>query len=146
MIKLRALTQYLLDRKLVAPEQLDSWTDTLSLDLVWKDTEQGLHMGDMIYTATIALERFADEPVRLVALIGSWLDTHDDDREDLPAPAFQITMLDNDLADVDLTLQFVEPQHLAEDPAGEIVAQGKTWSLIPYDLWVAEQGEVTSHG
>ncbi|MCF5226309.1 phage tail protein, partial [Pseudomonas syringae] len=27
MIKLKALTAYLLERQLVAPEQLDSWTD-----------------------------------------------------------------------------------------------------------------------
>lgn len=146
MIKLRALTQYLLDRNLVAPEQLDSWTDTVSLDLIWKPGEQGLHMGDMVYTVTIALERFADAPVRLMALVGSWLESHDDDREDLPPPAFQITMLDADLADVDITLQFVEPQYLTEDPAGEIEYQGTTWSLTPYELWVAEEGEVTSNG
>ncbi|ASV35297.1 phage tail protein, partial [Pseudomonas sp. NS1(2017)] len=36
MIKLQTLTRYLLDRNLVAPEQLDSWTDQVQLELIWK--------------------------------------------------------------------------------------------------------------
>lgn len=146
MIKLRALTTYLIERQLVLPEQLDSWTDQVGLELVWKPDLQGMHMGDMNYTATIVLERFADHPGRLMALVGSWLETNDDDRDDLSAVQFDITMLDDDLADVDIKLEFSEPQYLAEDPDGEIIAFGKTWSFIPFDLWVAERGEVTGNG
>jgi len=146
MTKLKALTAYLIGRQLVAPEQLDSWTDQLGLELVWKPDVQGMHMGDMNYTATIVLERFADHPGRLMALVGSWLETNDDDRDDLAAVQFDITMLDDDLADVDIKLEFSEPQYLAEDPDGEIIAFGKTWSFIPFDLWVAERGEVTGNG
>ncbi|MBN3864645.1 phage tail protein [Pseudomonas frederiksbergensis] len=146
MIKLRALTTYLIERHLVLPEQLDSWTNQVNLELIWKPDVGGLHMGDMRYTATIALERFADHPGRLMALVGSWLEGNDQDRDELPAPKFDITMLDNDLADVDITLEFNEPQYLAEDPAGEIEAFGKTWAFVPFDLWIAEHGEVSSHG
>lgn len=146
MTKLKALTAYLIERQLVAPEQLDSWTDQVNLELIWKPGEQGMHMGDMNYTATIVLERFADHPGRLMALVGSWLETNDDDRDDLPPAQFDITMLDDDLADVDIKLEFTEPQYLAEDPDGEIIAYGKTWSFIPFDLWVAERGEVIGHG
>lgn len=146
MTKLQALTAYLIERRLVAPEQLDSWTDQVNLELIWKPDEQGMRMGDMNYTATIVLERFADHPGRLMALVGSWLETNDDDRDDLQPAQFDITMLDDDLADVDIKLEFSEPQYLAEDPAGEIIAYGKTWSFIPFDLWVAERGEVTGDG
>lgn len=146
MTKLKALTAYLIGRQLVAPEQLDSWTDQVGLELVWKPDVQGMHMGDMNYTATIVLERFADHPGRLMALVGSWLETNDDDRDGLPAVQFDITMLDDDLADVDIKLEFSEPQYLGEDPDGEIIAFGKTWSFIPFDLWVAERGEVTGNG
>lgn len=146
MIKLKALTTYLIERQLVLPEQLDSWTDQVNLELVWKPDLQGMHMGDMNYTATIVLERFADHPGRLMALVGSWLETNDEDRDDLPAVQFDITMLDDDLADVDIKLEFSEPQYLAEDPGGEIIAFGKTWSFIPFDLWVAERGEVIGDG
>lgn len=146
MIKLRALTAYLVERQLVLPEQLDSWTDQVNLELIWKPDIGGLHMGDMRYSATIALERFADHPGRLMALVGSWLEGNDQDRDELPAPKFDITMLDNDLADVDITLEFNEPQYLAEDPAGEIEAFGKTWAFVPFDLWIAEHGEVSSLG
>lgn len=146
MTKLKALTAYLIERQLVATEQLDSWTDQVNLELIWKPGEQGMHMGDMNYTATIVLERFADHPGRLMALVGSWLETNDDDRDDLQPAVFDITMLDDDLADVDIKLEFTEPQYLAEDPDGEIIAYGKTWSFIPFDLWVAERGEVTGDG
>ncbi|MFK3970193.1 phage tail protein [Pseudomonas sp. NPDC087358] len=146
MIKLQALTAYLIERQLVAPEQLDSWTDQVQLELIWKPDEKGMHMGDMNYGATIALERFADNPARLMALVGSWLENTDQDRDGLPQTVFDITMLDDDLADVDIKLQFTEPQYLAEDPDGEILTFGKTWSFIPFDLWIAEKGEVTGDG
>ena len=146
MIKLQALTRYLIERQLVLPEQLDSWTDQVQMELVWKPGEQGMHMGDMQYTATIAIERFADQPVRLFALVGSWLEENDPDREDLPSVTFEVTMLDNDLADVDIKLQFSEPQYLTEDPGGEIEAFGKTWAFVPFELWVAEKGEVNGDG
>lgn len=146
MIKLRALTAYLQERGLVAPEQLDSWTDQVQVELIWKPDVQGMHMGDMNYQATIVIERFADHPARLFALVGSWLETHDQDRDGLPNVVFDVTMLDNDLADVDIKLQFTEPQYLTEDLAGEIEAFGRTWAFVPFELWVAEQGEVTSHG
>lgn len=146
MIKLKALTTYLIERQLVLPEQIDSWTDQVSLELVWKPDLQGMHMGNMNYTATILLERFADHPGRLMALVGSWLETNDEDRDDLPAVQFDITMLDDDLADVDIKLEFSEPQYLAEEPGGEIIAFGKSWSFVPFDLWVAERGEVIGDG
>lgn len=146
MIKLIALTKFLKERRLVPPEQLDSWTDQVTLDLFWKPDVDGLHMGDMRYSATIVFERFADHPARLMALVGSWLETNDKNRDDLPAPKFDVSMLDNDLADVEITLEFIEPQYLAEDPNGEIKAFGKTWAFVPFDLWVAEHGEVAARG
>ena len=146
MIKLQALTAYLIERQLVAPEQLDSWTDQVQLELVWKPDTKGMHMGDMNYSATIVLERFADNPARLMALVGSWLENNDEDRDGLPATVFDITMLDNDLADVDIKLQFSEPQYLTEDPDGEIEAFGETWAFVPFELWVAEKGEVIGDG
>ena len=148
MIKLQALTKYLIACRLVPSEQLDSWADQVNLDLIWKPDVDGMRMGDMRYSATIGLERFDDHPSRLMALVGSWLEANDPnrDRDELPAPKFDISMLDNDLADVDITLEFNEPLYLAEDPAGEIEAHGKTWAFVPFDLWIAEHGEVGSNG
>jgi hypothetical protein len=146
--KLQALTAYLISRNLVAPEQLDSWTEQVTLELIWKPDLDGLHMADMQYRAVIVLERFADHPGRLMALLGSWLENNDlnRDKHELASPSFAIEQLDNDLADVEIALDFVEPQYLTEDPAGEIEALGTTWSFVPFDLWVATAGEVTTHG
>ena len=146
MKKLQALTRYLIERRLVMPEQLDSWANQISLELIWKPDVKGLHFADMRYSAAVVFERFADDPGRLMALVGSWLENHDRDRDGLPMLSFDIDMLDNDLADVEITVEFVEPQYLAEDPDGEIEAFGQTWSFIPFDLWIAEEGEVGSHG
>ena len=146
MKKLQALTSYLLSRNLVMPEQLDSWANQIRLEMIWKPDLKGMHFANMRYSAVLVFERFADDPGRLMALVGSWLESHDRDRDGLPMLSFDIDMLDNDLADVEITVEFVEPQYLAEDPDGEIVAFGQTWSFIPFDLWVAEEGEVGSNG
>ena len=146
MKKLQALTSYLLSRNLVMPEQLDSWANQIRLEMIWKPDLKGMHFANMRYNAVVVFERFADDPGRLMALVGSWLESHDRDRDGLPMLSFAIDMLDNDLADVEITVEFVEPQYLAEDPDGEIVAFGQTWSFIPFDLWVAEEGEVGSNG
>lgn len=149
MIRLKALTAYLVDRQLVPQEQIESWSEQVDLQLVWNETEQGLQMGNMRYRAVISLERFNGHPGRLMALVGSWLETNDPDRHrfDLAQPAFAVEPLDlsNDLFDVELVLDFVEPQYLAEDVEGEILAFGRTWSFVPFDLWVAEHGDLT-HG
>ena len=146
MKKLQALTSYLLSRNLVMPEQLDSWANQISLEMIWKPDLKGMHFANMRYSAVVVFERFADDPGRLMALVGSWLESYDRNRDGLPMLNFAIDILDNDLADVEITVEFVEPQYLAEDPDGEIVAFGQTWSFIPFDLWVAEEGEVGSNG
>ncbi|HBO4455660.1 phage tail protein [Pseudomonas aeruginosa] len=145
MDKLRALTAYLIDRQLVPAEQLDSFAEQVSLTLVWKPEREGLRLGAMRYRAVIILERLADHPGRLMALVGSWLENNDQDRDGLPDPVFDVEQMDPDLADVELSVEFIEPLHLAEDPAGEIEAFGQRWAFVPFDLWVAEHGEVI-HG
>ncbi|GAA0427047.1 hypothetical protein GCM10008969_58280 [Pseudomonas veronii subsp. inensis] len=146
MDKLRTLTRDLMDRFMVPPEQFDSWAEQVTLTLNWKPTAQGLHMGDMRYRAVIVIARFADNPARLMALLGSWLEMNDPDRENeqLAAPVIEIDQLTADVADVELQLDFIEPLHLAESADGEINAFGKRWAFVPYDLWIAEQG-VVSH-
>jgi len=148
MTKLQGLTAYLLERRLVEPEQLDSWTEQVKLSLIWKPDVDGMHFADMHYRAVIVMERFADHPARMMALVGSWLENHDADcdRHELPAPEFAVEPVDADLFDVEVTLEFVEPQYLSEDPDGEIQAFGKTWAFVPFDLWIAERGEVATNG
>ena len=146
MNKLKALHSYLEYCNLVMPEQLDSWANQIYLDQIWKPDLKGMHFANMRYSAVVVFERFADDPGRLMALMASWLEKHDPDRDGLPVLSFAVDMLDNDLADVEITVEFIEPQFLSEDPDGEIEAFDKTWSFIPFDLWVAEKGEVGTRG
>lgn len=146
MNKLRALTAFLIEQQLVQEELIDSYAEAVNLDLIWKPGTKGLHMGDMRYRAVLVIERFAGNPSLLMALLGGWLESNDSDRDDLPAPTFAIDQVTQDEADIELTLEFVEAQHLAEDPNGKVEAFGKTWGLVDFDLWTAEQGEVLSRG
>lgn len=143
MEKLRALTAYLIARQLVRAEQMDSWAENVDLQLVWKPGEHGLHMADMRYQAVIVLERFTDHPGRLLALLGAWLEQHDSGREDLPSPILEVEQLDQDCADVEIGVEFVEPLYLVEDSAGEIEAFGSRWAFQPFDLWIATDGRVS---
>jgi len=145
MDKLRTLTRDLVNRFMVPSEQFDSWAEQVTLSLKWKPSEQGLHMGDMRYRAVIMIARFADNPARLMALLGSWLEVNDPGREDdkLAEPIFEIDQLTPDVADIELQLDFIEPLHLAESGDGEIEAFGKRWAFVPFDLWVAEQVAVS---
>ena len=144
MIKLQALTDYLGSHALVPPEQLDSRVDQASLKLVWEPGINGMYMGDINYSATIALQGFAGQTQRLVALIGSWLESHDGDRGNFPDVEFNFAVVGKNVADINIKLQFTEAQYLTEDPVGEIEVFGKTWSFSPFELWVAEKGEVVS--
>lgn len=144
MEKLRALTKYLIEHRVVVAEQLESCAEQVNLTLVWKPGELGLHMGDMRYRAVIFLERFTEQPARLMALLGTWLVNNDPERhlDELPAPTFDIEQMDPDASDVEITVEFIEPLHLTESPDGEFEAFGTTWALEPFDLWIAERGEV----
>lgn len=144
MEKMRALTRHLVERHLAASDQIDSWAEQVQLTLVWKPGPHGLHMADMRYSAMISLNHFMALPGRLFALVGSWLENHDSGRErlELSAPTFDIEQLDADIANVDITLEFVEPLHLVQQDDGEIEAFGERWAFVPFDLWVAERGEV----
>ena len=148
MIKLKALTAYLTERQLVKPEHLDSWSDQVQLELIWKPDTKGMHMGNVNYSATIVLESFGGAAARLMALVGGWLENNDEDRDGLAAPVFDVVVSDDalGLVDVDIKLQFSEPQYLTEDPDGEIEAFDRTWAFVPFELWVAEKGEVTGDG
>ncbi|MCG8295777.1 phage tail protein [Pseudomonas entomophila] len=150
MNQLKALTTYLLERKLVPAGQLRAWAQQLDLQLAWTQSEQGLHMGNLRYRALFDFDDFSGHPGRLMALAGSWLEAHDPGRHlfALPAPTIAIKQKvpGSDLLDVSLALEFVEPLYLTEDAAGEIEVFGKTWSFQPYDLWVAEQGDIALQG
>ncbi|MDR2305701.1 MAG: phage tail protein [Paucimonas sp.] len=149
MNQLKALATYLLARQLVPAAQFQARTEQLDLQLAWAETEQGLHMGDLHYRALFDLHDFSGSPARLMALAGSWLEVHDPDRHRfaLARPSLTVQAKDpaNDLFDVSLTVEFVEPLYLAEDASGEIEVFDRTWSFIPFDLWVAEQGELSIH-
>ncbi|MEH6649977.1 MAG: phage tail protein [Motiliproteus sp.] len=111
------------------------------------ETEQGWHQADWKYRAVLAFERIpASSAGLLLALVQAWLDENDPDRSDheLGNPQGQIDLDDNNkFADVELTLDFVDPIYLVQDDSGPIVWNGQQFNFGDYDLWIAEQGGVT---
>lgn len=134
----------------VKKEQFESWQEDGTLEPGGRqETEQGVHLLDWKYRAVLCFERIpARHAGLLLAFVQAWLDDHDPDREDrpLPAPEGQIDMDDkHNLADVEITVDFIDPVYVVEDDNGLIDWDGRKWTFGDYDLWIAEAA-VVGHG
>ncbi len=146
MSKLQDLSDYLrqrLDLLGINREQFESWQEEGTLEPGGRnETEQGVHLLDWRYRAVLVFERIpVNRAGLLLAFVQAWLDDHDPDRDDrpLPAPTGQIDLDDrNTLADVEITLDFIDPLYLVADDSGLIEWNGRRWGFGDYDLWTAE--------
>ncbi|BES69722.1 hypothetical protein RE428_07850 [Marinobacter nanhaiticus D15-8W] len=153
MSKLQALSDHLaghFSQLGIRRENFDSFQENGELQPGGgSETELGWHLADWKYRAALVFERIPSNSAGLLlALVQAWLSDHDPEREDagLDAPQGQVDMNDgNKFADLELTLDFMDPIYLVEAEDGPITWQGRQYEFGDYDLWVAEQGDVT-HG
>ncbi|MET4706724.1 phage tail protein [Endozoicomonas lisbonensis] len=134
--KLKSLTCYLISKKQCRQEDLDSWVDHCRI--IPESSVEGeycqLHLN--LTTCTLFIEEFSGNATELVAHVSAWLQDNDDpnDRQrfGLTDPEMDITMLDSSGKkwDVDISLQFLEPVLVQEDPNGSIEWDSTRWSLI----------------
>ncbi|MCX2834463.1 phage tail protein [Microbulbifer thermotolerans] len=131
--KLKGITAHLLDANLVAAEQLDSWMENGQLETASKSLGNGLRVCRQSYDAVIQIERYAGDPALLFALVTTWLMEHDSERVDLelPEPDVDIDVIDERVADVEITIRFTEDVDLVEDGSGPISYRGKRWAVAP---------------
>lgn len=150
MIKLEAITHYLLNLNLVAAENMDSWVENARFEGVAKDMgNDSMVLFRSHYTAVISIERFNHKTHPAELLFGhivAWLIDHDDNREELELdqPTTDIDILDNETADVEINIDFVEDIEAIQDPAGPIYLNGVRYRLAPVRIDYALEGEVTT--
>lgn len=148
MEKLRALSNYLLESGLLAPDQLSSRAEHINLQMNWKPSSQGMCMGQLNYRAVLECYRTDIAPLRLMALVAAWLQRHDNDTElrKLDIPGCTVSPQVDQRHHLQLLLVFNEAVWLSEEPEGEFEAFGKRWGFVPYDLLTAEQAAVLDRG
>ena len=146
---LKALTAAIKD---ALPEKcrrgLDSWMENGTIQLCPKDQGQGVDVGRLQYDAVIYIERLPfreTDPATVLAIVAGWLQDHDDEREglELPDPTYAVTPDDDNTADLEITVTFSEPLRLLPDVNGPVRYDGQRYTVAPYEIWVAEHGELT---
>ncbi|WP_444894919.1 phage tail protein [Microbulbifer sp. SSSA005] len=135
--KLRAITGFLLDANLVSYEQLDSWMEDGKLETTSKNLGNGICICRLRYDAVISIERFAKSPKLLFALVTTWVQDQDAERnnQELPDPEVDIDMINDRKSDVEIRIAFYEDIELVPDDSGVIPYDGKNWSIaaVPID-------------
>jgi hypothetical protein len=150
MKQLAAITAFLINLDLVAAEQIDSWVENPQIVPAGTvRTAKGVVIYRQSYTAMIAIERYPHKrhPAELLfAHISAWLIEHDGERFDNEDAKIttDVEILENDTADIMVSIDFIEEVEIVEDPAGTIQLAGKTWKLADIEIDYAEEGEVTT--
>lgn len=155
MKQLKALSAYLLSLELFSPEDFDSWAEGAKIVQRGKHLSRAGGFGDkqsvilfrIHYQAIFVIERYPHRrhPVNLLfAQVVAWLMGHDDERLENAVPEVDVEILDDETADIQIGIEFIEDVSAVPDPAGTISLYGEDYALADADLWVAEQGDVTT--
>lgn len=84
-------------------------------------------------------------PKKLMALIEIWLNENSDcehfpdGNDEIP---FELVLLDDNTADLQFSLKFIDPIYLQSDDEGEFNLHGEAFSLESPEIWVAENFEI----
>ncbi|MGY3895472.1 phage tail protein [Aeromonas enterica] len=130
-------------------KRLDSWMEGGTVKLEPKNMGDGGYIiARLSYQAVFTIEGlpFRDvDPAMLLAVAAAWIQEHDVDRDmrGLDDPGYTVTPLDEHTADMELTVDFSEPLSLVPDVDGLIHWQGQRWAVAPYEVWVAEDADIT---
>lgn len=146
MIKLQQLTAYVLNLNLVAAEQIDSWVENPQIVPSGKSMGQGtVVLYRQTYDAVIYIERFNHQkhPVeQLFGCVAAWLMQNDEDRDEIATPRTDVEILDDGLADIEISISFEEDVIAVLDPAGPIEFGGDRYRLAGPIIKYAEEGDL----
>lgn len=145
MVKLQQLTQFLINLDLVAVEQIDAWVENPRIIPAAKSNGRGILLYRQAYDAVISIERFPHKthPAELLfAHVSAWLITNDSERDEIAQPRTEVDILDDDTADIEISIDFEEDIYITADPAGTIDLDGTLYRLADPQIDYAETGEV----
>lgn len=135
MKQLARITQFVTCLNLVAAEQIDSWIDKLKI--APSATSKGIG-GAVIYRQSYSISLFIERyPHKvhsaelLFAHISGWLIDNDGERFDQKDADIEveIDILDDETADIMISIDFIEEVGITEDPGGDIRFNGKYWRI-----------------
>lgn len=117
----------------------------IELILTPKNMGHGFVIMNQRYMAEIYIDRLPFNkynPAVLFANVGAWLMDNDSQREDndnLDDPEIEVTIDDEDSAEILINVHFEEPVKIIENPEGDIYWRNKRWSIEEYEIWVAKK-------
>ena len=130
-------------------KHFDCWMEDVELILAPKEYGSGRDIGHLSYKAVLSFERFPFKkcaPEIVLASIMAWVMDCDEHREqfNLPDPTADIEPESEDCVEMVIEVQFREPFMVVEDANGPIEWEGRKWKVAPYEIWVAEHGDIMS--
>ncbi|WP_342609226.1 phage tail protein [Vibrio tritonius] len=152
MKALRAHVERCLGRRIAQSMSVEM--SNIELMLNPRNMGLGVDIAQQRYVAEFLIERLPFQkydPAILFANVAAWLMDNDEDREEqlgeLKDPEIEVVLEDEQTAEVLIQISFEEPIKLVKDAQGPIVWQGQCWSIMQYDVWVAEnlREVVTAH-
>jgi hypothetical protein len=128
-------------------KKIECWMENIELMAGAKNQGNGSDIGYMSYTAAWSFERFPFQeldPAVIMANVLAWIEDNDKHRciFELNDPSFDVEAESDTTVMMTLEVDFIEPLMVIEDEEGVILWHGKKWKLAPYEIWVANHGEV----
>ena len=123
MKQLKALSDYLRDLELIDDDRFDSWAEAGTLEPSGQAITAGANPVNLAYrtqyTAILSWEGFTGNAYLLFAEVLRWLSENCYDYDELGFPQFDVELVDNDSADVEITVSFEESVYALEAVDGE---------------------------
>ncbi|SHJ71998.1 phage tail protein (plasmid) [Halodesulfovibrio aestuarii] len=143
MRKLQQLTAYLEEHAGLDREQVQSFADRGELYPTGSDLGHGVELGRFKYDALIQIENYSGDADVLLLLILAWISEHDTNRDEdgLADPETDISLNDQDTADIDIAVEFEEGLQIVPDENGPIPFDGRQWRVSDVPIDVAEELE-----
>lgn len=99
-------------------------------------TDTGLEIAQLDYEAVLFFDKLpfrTINPYKLLALVQVWLNEHGECNRDFDSD-FNIEMIDDSTAELDITLQFSEPITAERDDTGDLVIDGERYRFDEIDV------------
>lgn len=146
MKKMTLLSSYLTSTNLFMSSQLSCWVEDVSLRIGAKYEGNQILLHTNRYRAVILVESYdyaSNAIEKFNAHVAVWL-AENDNRSDLdePRPNIAIDMIDDSVADLELTLMFEEDVYISANDSGDIQYNNRSWVLEEIDHDVAEEATV----
>lgn len=134
MKQLKALSDHLRDLQLIDDDRFDSWAEQGSLEPSGRKVVDGFEPVTLAYrlqyTAVLSWEGFTHDAYQLFAEVVQWLTLNEYDFDDLGMPSFDVELVDNEAADIELTISFEEAVYTQETDDGITVVDEPEPSIV----------------